>query len=105
MNRTAYRITLLAPGLKAGHRFDIPAELVPVAPNTTVLEANLQASQIAQEAITLRVHPVYDTGCTPPKDRAKRPRQRLLAALSDYLVTCQDETLRQQITTLKTTLA
>ena len=75
-----------------------------VAPNTTVLEANLQASQIAQEAITLRVHPVYDTG-TPPKDRAKRPRQRLLAALSDYLATCQDETLRQQLTTLKTTLA
>lgn len=104
MHRTAYRITLLAPGLKAGHRFDIPAELVPVAPNTTVLEANLQASQIAQEAITLRVQPVYDTA-PPPKDRAKRPRQRLLAALSDYLATCQDETLRQQLTTLKTTLS
>jgi hypothetical protein len=104
MNLTHYRVTLLAPGLTAGHRFNIPAELIPIAPDTTVLEANLQASQIAQEAITLRVQPVYEAGAAP-KDRAKRPRQRLLYALSDFLATCQDETLRQQLTTLKTTLS
>jgi len=105
MNRIAYRITLNAPGLPAGHRFDIPADLVPTDSKTTVLEASLAVSRLVQDAIILRINPVYEMESRPPRDTSRRPRQRLAAALSDFLATCKDETLRQQATALKTSLA
>lgn len=105
MNRIAYRVTLIAPGLPAGHRFDIPADLVPTTDETTVLDALSTASTIAQDTLILRIQPIYETAGTPrQRDTSKRPRQRLLAALSDFIATCKDEPLRQSAQTLKTNL-
>lgn len=90
MNLTAFRCTLQAPGMPAGHTFLVPADSVPHDRRQPVGEVLAAAAEhVTDRLVFLRVGLVYEPGQHGSRsvgpERQRRHERRLVAALADFL--------------------
>lgn len=104
MSITDYQFTLNAPGMPRGHRFRIPAELIPINPTSSVKVALETASAAALDCILLKVQPVYNNAPVP-REPAKQPKARMRSALTEFIAGCDDSQQKALAIKLKNALA